>query len=57
MIVVTVSHEQRIKVATEVRSVRWASHTTTSSKSRVCRARGSSSVRTPQAGQSSRRIS
>ena len=50
-----------IRVATVVRSLRWASQSTMSSKSRVCRApgraQGSSSVRTPQSGQSSRRIS
>ena len=61
MIAVTVSQAQRIKVATEVRSVRWASHRTMSSKSRVWRApgraQGSSSVTTPQSGQSKRRMS
>ena len=61
MIAVTVSQAQRIKVATVVRSLRWASHSTMSSKSRVCRApgraQGSSSVTTPHWGQSTRRMS
>ena len=61
MIAVTVSQPQRIRVATEVRSVRWANHSTMCSKSWVCRApgraQGSSPVRTPQFGHSTRRIS
>src|SRR6202171_6651373 len=40
MIAVKVSQPQRSRVATEVRWVRWASHSTMSSKSRVCRAAG-----------------
>jgi len=60
-IVPTVFHPIRSSPAIGVLAICWASHATTSSKSRVCaapgRAHGTASSRTPQSGQRSRRSS
>ena len=57
----TVSQPIRSSPAIGVLAICWASHATTSSKSRVCgasgRAHGTGSRRTPQSGQRSRRSS